>query len=63
SHPKLVFLEIYHGGCFTSTLGRSYIGGQVSRVDIDIDEFCLLDRKEKVAQLGYGVADLCTTIF
>ncbi|GJW12866.1 hypothetical protein Tco_1578693 [Tanacetum coccineum] len=45
--------------CVTPTPGRSYIGGQVSSVNVvDIDEFCLHDLKDMVVKLGYGVADL-----
>ncbi|GJZ52612.1 hypothetical protein Tco_0607127 [Tanacetum coccineum] len=58
-NPKLVTFEIYHDGCFTPTPSRSYVGGQVSSVDVlDIDEFCLHDLKEMVVKLGYGVANL-----
>ncbi|GJR08002.1 hypothetical protein Tco_0790654 [Tanacetum coccineum] len=53
------FLEIHHGGCFTPIPSRSYVGGQVSTVNVvDIDEFCLHDLKDMVVKLGYGVADL-----
>ncbi|GKC02146.1 hypothetical protein Tco_0993756 [Tanacetum coccineum] len=52
-------LEIHHGGWFTPTPSRSYIGGQVSSVNVvDIDEFCLHDLKDMVVKLGYGVEDL-----
>ncbi|GKD12819.1 hypothetical protein Tco_1197226 [Tanacetum coccineum] len=45
--------------CLTTTPSRSYVGGQVSSVDVvDIDEFCLHDLKEMIVKLGYGVADL-----
>nr|GEY44400.1 transposase, mutator type [Tanacetum cinerariifolium] len=58
-HPKLVSFEIHHGQCFTPILGRSYVGGHVSYVDVvDIDEFCLHDLKEIMVKLGYGVTDL-----
>ncbi|GJR17813.1 hypothetical protein Tco_0966340 [Tanacetum coccineum] len=41
-NPKSVSFEIHHGGCFTPTPNGSYVGGQVSSVDVvDIDEFCL----------------------
>ncbi|GJU99543.1 hypothetical protein Tco_1328814 [Tanacetum coccineum] len=57
--PKSLTLEIHHGGCFTPTPSRSYVGGQVSSVNVvDIDEFCLHDLKDMVVKLGYGVADL-----
>ncbi|GKD48487.1 hypothetical protein Tco_1277463 [Tanacetum coccineum] len=57
--PKSLTLEIHHGGCFTPIPSRSYIGGQVSSVNVvDIDEFCLHDLKDMVVKLGYGVADL-----
>ncbi|GKE54799.1 hypothetical protein Tco_1489955, partial [Tanacetum coccineum] len=57
--PKSVSFVIHHGGCFTPTPSRSYIGGQVSSFDVvDIDEFCLHDLKEMVVKLGYGIADL-----
>ncbi|GKB42098.1 hypothetical protein Tco_0887040, partial [Tanacetum coccineum] len=57
--PKPVSFVIHHGGCFTPTPSRSYIGGQVSSFDVvDIDEFCLHDLKEMVVKLGYGVAYL-----
>nr|GEY28520.1 hypothetical protein [Tanacetum cinerariifolium] len=40
--PKSLTLKIHHGGWFTSTPCRSYIGGQISSVNVvDIDEFCL----------------------
>ncbi|GJW91140.1 hypothetical protein Tco_0168693 [Tanacetum coccineum] len=43
---------------YTNTY-RSYIGGQVSSVNVvDIDEFCLHDLKDMVVKLGYGVEDL-----
>ncbi|GJT81449.1 mutator type transposase [Tanacetum coccineum] len=45
--PKSLTLEIYHGGWFTPTPSRSYIGGHVSSVNvIGIDEFCLRDLKD-----------------
>nr|GEY42186.1 transposase, mutator type [Tanacetum cinerariifolium]GEY43042.1 transposase, mutator type [Tanacetum cinerariifolium]GEY48834.1 transposase, mutator type [Tanacetum cinerariifolium] len=54
--PKSLTLEIYHGGWFTPTHYRSYIGGQVSFVNVvNIDEFCLHDLKDMVVKLGYGV--------
>ncbi|GJZ83674.1 mutator type transposase [Tanacetum coccineum] len=57
--PKSVTFEIHHGGCFTPTPSRSYIGGQVSSVNVvDIDEFCLHDLKDMLVKLCYGVADL-----
>ncbi|GKB24934.1 mutator type transposase [Tanacetum coccineum] len=57
--PKSLTLEIHHGGWFTPTPSRSYIGGQVSSVNVvDIDEFCLHDLKDMVVKLGYGVEDL-----
>ncbi|GKD42936.1 mutator type transposase, partial [Tanacetum coccineum] len=57
--PKSLTLEIHHGGCFTPIPSRSYVGGQVSSVNVvDIDEFCLHDLKDMVVKLGYGVADL-----
>ncbi|GJW90166.1 mutator type transposase [Tanacetum coccineum] len=58
--PKSVTFEIHHGGCFTPTPSRSYIGGQVSTLMlVDNDEFCLHDLTEDmVVKLGYGVADL-----
>ncbi|GJS90775.1 zinc finger, CCHC-type containing protein [Tanacetum coccineum] len=56
---KSLTLEIYHGGWFAPTPSRSYIGGQVSSVNVvDIDEFCLHDLKDMVVKLGYGVEDL-----
>ncbi|GJY33101.1 hypothetical protein Tco_0417570 [Tanacetum coccineum] len=52
-------LEIHHGGWFTPTPSRSYIGGHVSSVNVvDIDEFCLHDIKDMIVKLGYGVEDL-----
>ncbi|GKC91941.1 hypothetical protein Tco_1157383, partial [Tanacetum coccineum] len=58
-NPKSPTFEIYHGGCFTPTPSRSYVGGQVSSVDVvNIDEFCLHDLKDMVLKLGYGVVDL-----
>ncbi|GJZ64595.1 hypothetical protein Tco_0621016, partial [Tanacetum coccineum] len=58
-NPKSVTFEIHHGGCFTPTPSRSYVGGHVSSVNVvDIDEFCLHDLKDMVVKLGYGVADL-----
>ncbi|GKD44792.1 hypothetical protein Tco_1269437, partial [Tanacetum coccineum] len=52
-------LKIHHGGWFTPTPSRSYIGGHVSSVNVvDIDEFCLHDLKDRVVKLGYGVEDL-----
>ncbi|GKD83715.1 hypothetical protein Tco_1350554, partial [Tanacetum coccineum] len=40
--PKSLTLEIHHGGWFTPTPSRSYIGGHVSSINVvDIDEFCL----------------------
>ncbi|GJV37011.1 hypothetical protein Tco_1409488 [Tanacetum coccineum] len=57
--PKSLTLEIHHGGWFTPTPSRSYIGGHVSSVNVvDIDEFCLHDLKYIVVKLGYGVEDL-----
>ncbi|GKA12788.1 hypothetical protein Tco_0692334 [Tanacetum coccineum] len=57
--PKLLTLEIHHGEWFSPTPSRSYIGGQVSSVNVvDIDEFCLHDLKDMVVKLGYGVEDL-----
>nr|GEV37049.1 hypothetical protein [Tanacetum cinerariifolium] len=57
--PKSVTFEIHHGGCFTPTPSTSYIGGQVSSVNVvDIDEFCVHGLKDMVVKLGYGVADL-----
>ncbi|GJZ54423.1 mutator type transposase, partial [Tanacetum coccineum] len=57
--PKSLTLEIHHGGWFTPTPSRSYIGGHVSSVNVvDIDEFCLHDLKDMVVKLGYGVEDL-----
>ncbi|GKE23433.1 hypothetical protein Tco_1434945, partial [Tanacetum coccineum] len=57
--PKSLTLEIHHGGWFTPTPSRSYIGRQVSSVNVvDIDEFCLHDLKDMVIKLGYGVEDL-----
>nr|GEU38352.1 GAF domain-containing protein [Tanacetum cinerariifolium] len=54
-----VTFEIHHNGCFTPTPSRSYIGGQVSLVNVvDIDEFYLYDLKDMVVKLGYGVTDL-----
>ncbi|GJS40492.1 hypothetical protein Tco_0565535 [Tanacetum coccineum] len=51
--PKSVTLEIHHGGWFTPTPSRSYIGGQVSLVNVvDIDEFCLHDLKDMVVKLA-----------
>ncbi|GJX20469.1 hypothetical protein Tco_0223146 [Tanacetum coccineum] len=61
--PKSLTLEIHHGGWFTPTPSRSYIGGQVSSVNVvDIDEFCLHDLKDMVVKLGYGVEDLICQI-
>ncbi|GJW67997.1 hypothetical protein Tco_0122421 [Tanacetum coccineum] len=58
-YPKSVTFEIHHGGYFTPTPSRSYIGGHVSSVNVpDIDDFCLHDLKDMVVKLGYGVADL-----
>ncbi|GJQ95780.1 hypothetical protein Tco_0006919 [Tanacetum coccineum] len=58
-NPMSVTFEIHHGRCFTPTPSKSYVGGQVSSVDVvDIDEFCLNDLKEMVVKLVYGVADL-----
>nr|GEZ23714.1 transposase, mutator type [Tanacetum cinerariifolium] len=57
--PKLLTLEIHHGGWFTPIPSRSYIGGQVSSVNVvDIDEFCLHNLKDMIVELGYGVEDL-----
>nr|GEX77424.1 hypothetical protein [Tanacetum cinerariifolium] len=56
---KSLTLEIHHGGWFTQTPSRSYIGGHVSSVNVvDIDEFCLYDLNNMVVKLGYGVEDL-----
>ncbi|GKD84689.1 hypothetical protein Tco_1355843 [Tanacetum coccineum] len=56
---KSVTFEIHHGGCVTPTPSMSYIGGQVSSVNVvDIDEFCLHDLKDMVVKLSYGVAYL-----
>ncbi|GKF31797.1 hypothetical protein Tco_0101595 [Tanacetum coccineum] len=58
-NPKSPTFEIYHGGCLTPTPSWSYVGGQVSSVDVvNIDEFCLHDLKDMVVKLGYGVVDL-----
>ncbi|GKA31363.1 mutator type transposase [Tanacetum coccineum] len=57
--PKSLTLEIHHGGWFTPTPSRSYIGGHVSPVNVvDIYEFCLHDLKDMVVKLSYGVEDL-----
>ncbi|GJQ90184.1 mutator type transposase [Tanacetum coccineum] len=57
--PKSLTLEIHHGGWFTPTPSRSYIGGHLSSVNVvDIDEFCLHNLKDMVVKLGYGVEDL-----
>ncbi|GJT78832.1 mutator type transposase [Tanacetum coccineum] len=57
--PKSLTLEIHHGGWFTPTPSRSYIGGHVSSVNVvDINEFCLHDLKDMIVKLGYGVKDL-----
>ncbi|GJW04500.1 hypothetical protein Tco_1563356 [Tanacetum coccineum] len=57
--PKLLTLEIHHGGWFTPTPSRSYISGHVSSVNVvDIDEFWVHDLKYMVVKLGYGVEDL-----
>nr|GFA80577.1 transposase, mutator type [Tanacetum cinerariifolium] len=51
--PKSLTLEIHHGGWFTPTPSRSYIGGHVSSVNVvDIDEFCLHDLKDMVVKLA-----------
>ncbi|GJY91262.1 hypothetical protein Tco_0506458 [Tanacetum coccineum] len=43
-NPMLVSFEIHHGGCFTPTPSRSYVGRHVSSVDVvDIDEFLETD--------------------
>nr|GEX77831.1 hypothetical protein [Tanacetum cinerariifolium] len=56
---KSLTLKIHHGGWFTPTPSRSYIGGQVSSVNVvDIDEFCLHDLKDMIVKVGYGVEDL-----
>ncbi|GKC44028.1 hypothetical protein Tco_1061750, partial [Tanacetum coccineum] len=58
-NPKPVTFEIHHGGCFTPTPSRSYVGGQVSSVNVvDIEELYLHDLKDMVVKSGYGVADL-----
>nr|GEW15848.1 retrovirus-related Pol polyprotein from transposon TNT 1-94 [Tanacetum cinerariifolium] len=50
--PKSLTLKIHHGGCFTPIPSRSYVGGQVSSVNVDdIDKFCLLG-------LDYGMHSL-----
>nr|GEX21005.1 hypothetical protein [Tanacetum cinerariifolium] len=52
-------LELHHGGWFTPTPSRFYIGGQISSVNVvDIDEFYLHDLKDMVVKLGSGVKDL-----
>nr|GFA76153.1 transposase, mutator type [Tanacetum cinerariifolium] len=57
--PKSLTLEIYHGECFTPIPSRSYVGGQVSSVNVDdIDELYLHDLKDMVVKMGYGLADL-----
>ncbi|GJV66402.1 hypothetical protein Tco_1477230 [Tanacetum coccineum] len=57
--PKSLTLEIHHGGWFTPTPSRSYIGGHVSSVNVvDIDEYYLHDLKDMVVKLDYGVEDL-----
>ncbi|GJV78978.1 mutator type transposase [Tanacetum coccineum] len=62
--PKSLTLEIYHGRWFTPTPSRSYIGGQVSSVNVvNIDEFCLHDLKDMVVKLGYSVEDLMYCYF
>nr|GEX49717.1 probable prolyl 4-hydroxylase 7 [Tanacetum cinerariifolium] len=61
--PKLLTLEIHHGGCFTPTPSKSYVGGHVSSFNVvDIDEFCLHDLKDIIVKLGYGVADLILNV-
>ncbi|GKC19541.1 ulp1 protease family, C-terminal catalytic domain-containing protein [Tanacetum coccineum] len=58
-NPMSVSFKIHHGGCFTPIPSRSYVGGQVSYIDVvDIDESCLHDLKEMIVKLGYGVVDL-----
>ncbi|GJX64420.1 hypothetical protein Tco_0298763 [Tanacetum coccineum] len=48
--PKSLTLEIHHGWWFTPTPSRSYIGRQVSSVNVvDIDEFCLHDLKDMLS--------------
>nr|GEU53236.1 reverse transcriptase domain-containing protein [Tanacetum cinerariifolium] len=42
-----ITFEIHHGGCFTLTPSRSYVGGHVSSLNVvDIEEFCLHDLKD-----------------
>nr|GEV55597.1 hypothetical protein [Tanacetum cinerariifolium] len=49
--PKSLTLKIYHDGCFTPMPSRSYVGRQVSSVNVDdIDEFCLHDLKDMMAK-------------
>ncbi|GJR69505.1 hypothetical protein Tco_0015570 [Tanacetum coccineum] len=58
-NPMSVSFKIHHGGCFTPIPSRSYVGGQVSYIDVvDIDEFCLHGLKEMIVKLGYGVVYL-----
>ncbi|GJV14022.1 hypothetical protein Tco_1359345 [Tanacetum coccineum] len=33
-NPKSFLFEIHHGGCFTTTRSRSYVGGHVSSIDV-----------------------------
>nr|GEV51704.1 transposase, mutator type [Tanacetum cinerariifolium] len=58
-NPKSVTIKIQHVGCFTPTPSRSYVGGEVSSVNVvDIEEFCLHNLNEIVVKLGYCVANL-----
>ncbi|GJV51317.1 hypothetical protein Tco_1447058 [Tanacetum coccineum] len=56
---KSVTFEIHHGGCFTPTPSRSYVGGQVSSVNVvDIDEFCLHDLKDMVSSKPLSIGEV-----
>nr|GEW33122.1 hypothetical protein [Tanacetum cinerariifolium] len=58
--PKSLTLEIHHGGWFTPTPSRSYIGGHVSSVNVvDIDEFCLHDLKDMIVKLEAPILVEC----
>nr|GFB23914.1 hypothetical protein [Tanacetum cinerariifolium] len=72
-NPKSVTFEIHHYGCFTLTPSRSYVGRQVSSVNVvDIEEFCLHNLKDMVVKLDnkiilvyveYGISNVDSSIF
>ncbi|CAI9291584.1 unnamed protein product [Lactuca saligna] len=54
-HPTVFSIRMHHGGEFTSFLGRKYIRGKQTFVDLlDIDTFSVHDIDEMMEDLGYA---------